>query len=57
MKLTKEQVLGIVRHSLTFAGGILVTKGLIDDATSMELIGGIMTLIGSIWSVVEKNKA
>jgi hypothetical protein len=57
MKLTKEQVLGIVRHSLTFVGGILLTKGLIDEATSMEIIGGIMTLIGSIWSVVDKNKA
>jgi hypothetical protein len=57
MKLTKEQVLGIVRHTLTFAGGILITKGLIDESTSMDIIGGAMTLIGTIWSVVEKNKA
>jgi hypothetical protein len=28
MKLTKEQVLGIVRHALTFIGGIVVMKGL-----------------------------
>jgi hypothetical protein len=57
MKLTKEQVLGIVRHTLTFVGGILITKGLIDESTSMDIIGGAMTLIGTIWSVVEKNKA
>jgi hypothetical protein len=31
MKLTKEQLLGIVRHALTFIGGI-VMKGLVDEA-------------------------
>ncbi len=41
MKLTKEQVLGIVRHSLTFIGGIFVMKGLIDDATLTEIVGGV----------------
>jgi len=57
MKLTKEQVLGIVRHTLTFVGGILVMKGLVDDATFTEISGGVITLIGAIWSVVEKAKA
>jgi hypothetical protein len=55
--MKKEQVLGIVRHVLTFAGGILITKGLIDESTSLDIIGGTMTLVGTIWSVVEKNKA
>ena len=57
MKLTKEQVLGIVRHTLTFVGGVLVTKGLIDDTMATEIIGGVITLVGAIWSVVEKTKA
>ena len=57
MKLTKEQILGIVRHGLTFIGGILITKGLIDDATATEIIGGIITLTGTIWSVINKNQA
>ena len=56
MKLTKEQVLGIVRHALTFIGGIVVMKGLTDEATVTEIIGGVMTLVGTIWSVVDKNK-
>jgi len=56
MKLTKEQVLGIVRHTLTFVGGILIMKGLIDEATITEIIGGVMTLTGTIWSVIDKNK-
>ncbi len=56
MKLTKEQVLGIVRHTLTFVGGIVVMKGLVDEATVTEIIGGVMTLTGAIWSVIDKNK-
>jgi hypothetical protein len=56
MKLTKEQVLGIVRHALTFVGGILVMKGLIDETIVTEVVGGVITLAGSIWSVIEKVK-
>ncbi len=57
MKFSKEQLLGIVRHSLTFIGGILITKGLIDESLLNELIGGVITLTGAIWSIVSKNKA
>ena len=56
MKLTKEQILGIVRHALTFIGGIVVMKGLTDEATITEIIGGAMTLTGAIWSIINKNK-
>jgi hypothetical protein len=54
MKLTKEQVLGIVRHSLTFIGGIIVMKGIADEATVTEIVGGIVTLTGAIWSIISK---
>lgn len=57
MKFTKEQFLGIVRHSLTFIGGILIMKGIVDDALLNEIIGGVTTLAGAIWSIVAKNKA
>ena len=56
MKLTKEQVLGIVRHTLTFVGGVLITKGLIDEGVANELSGASLTLIGGIWSIIDKNK-
>lgn len=56
LKLTKEQVLGIVRHTMTFVGGVLIAKGLIDEGVVTEITGAILTLVGSIWSVVEKNK-
>jgi len=55
MNLSKEQVLGIVRHTLTFIGGIVVMKGLVDEATVTEIIGGVMTLAGTIWSVIDKK--
>lgn len=56
MKLTREQVLGIVRHSLTFIGGFLVMKGLVDETTVTEIVGGVITLTGTIWSIINKNK-
>ena len=55
MKLTKAQLLGIVRHSITFIGGILVMKGLIDNSMVEEIIGGATTLVGAIWSIVGKK--
>lgn len=55
--MKKEQVLGILRHTLTFVGGVLITKGFIDEATATEIIGGVITLVGTVWSVVEKAKA
>jgi hypothetical protein len=55
MKLTKEQVLGIVRHALTFVGGIFVMKGFVDETTVTEIIGGAMTLTGAIWSIIDKK--
>ena len=57
MNLTKEQLLGIVRHAITFIGGILVMKGLLDESMVQEILGGATTLAGAIWSVVDKNKA
>lgn len=57
MKLSKEQLMGIIRHTLTFVGGILITKGLIDEAILTEIIGGVTTLTGAVWSIIEKNKA
>ena len=55
MKLTKEQVLGIVRHALTFVGGIFVMRGLVDETIVTEIVGGVMTLTGAIWSIVSKG--
>lgn len=53
----KEKTLGIIRHALTFLGGVLVTQGVIDDSLFAELFGASMTIIGGVWSVIDKNKA
>lgn len=54
--MKKEQTLGVVRHVLTFVGGIVVMKGFASDSTVQEIIGTALTLVGSIWSVVAKQK-
>lgn len=53
----KDQVLGLIRHALTFVGGIIVAKGLIEEGMVQEVLGGIMTLVGSVWSIASKKKA
>jgi hypothetical protein len=51
-----DVILGIVRHLLTTFGGVLVTKG-ITDATHLEAaVGGIIAIIGVVWSVVKNKK-
>lgn len=54
--MKREVILGVVRHTLTFAGGILVAKGLLDQGVLSEIIGGLMTVIGGVWSVIDKAK-
>jgi hypothetical protein len=56
LKLSKAQVLGIVRHALTFIGGALISIGIVDDVIFTEITGGVITLVGAVWSIVEKNK-
>jgi len=53
--MKKEMVLGIIRHTLTFVGGIFITKGLIDESTLEALVGSGITLIGTIWSILQKK--
>lgn len=50
-----EKILGIIRHLLTFGGGFLVAKGYIDEASVGELVGAIVTVIGTVWSIVAKS--
>ncbi len=56
MKLTKEQLLGIVRHTITFIGGILITNGYLDDSILTEIVGGVTVLTSAIWSIFAKNR-
>ena len=55
--MKREVILGVIRHTLTFAGGILVAKGILEQGLLTEIIGGLMTVIGGVWSVIDKAKA
>lgn len=50
----KDSVLGLLRHLLTFGGGILISKGILDEGTALELVGGIVTVVGGAWSIYDK---
>lgn len=50
------EISGVIRHVLTFVGGILVTTGYLDQGTATQLTGALMTIIGIVWSIKEKTK-
>ena len=52
----KKQILGIIRHLLTFGGGCLVAQDWLDAELMPELIGAIMTIIGGVWSMKAPEK-
>jgi hypothetical protein len=54
--MSKEQFLGIIRHTLTFIGGIAMAKGIIDEGSASEIVGGLMSLAGVVWSFLDKDK-
>lgn len=55
MKVTKEQVFGVIRHGLTFVGAILLLRGQVDQQQWLELSGGIITVASIVWSIFEKK--
>tara|TARA_R100000329_G_scaffold130837_1_gene109973 strand:- start:23 stop:196 length:174 start_codon:yes stop_codon:yes gene_type:complete len=53
--MNKESILSVVRHILTFGGGLLVSKGIgLDEQMMLEAVGSIITLIGIVWGVSQK---
>jgi len=53
----KQFILGIVRHSLTYGGGILTAKGWGDSGDWDQAIGAIITLVGIAWSIWDKRRS
>jgi len=54
--MNKEQILGVFRHILTFVGGTLITKGIFDPELANEIVGTVVTVIGTVWSVISKKR-
>lgn len=51
-----EEMQGLIRHMLTFGGGILVSMGYMDNGTAVQLVGAVSTIIGIVWSYLDKKK-
>lgn len=55
--MSQEQVMGIVRHSLTILAGVLVSKGITDEGTATVIVGGLVGIFGIIWSAYSNKKS
>ena len=53
--MKRKQALGIFRHLLTFGGGLLAGQGVIDEGMALELSGALATVVGIIWSIIDKK--
>ncbi len=49
------QISGILRHILTFGGGLLVASGWISEGLMLDIVGAAITIGGVIWSMVNKT--
>ncbi len=50
-----ETILGLIRHVLTFGGGILASKGILATSDVELAVGAAVTLIGIVWSALSKS--
>lgn len=55
--MQRDQINGLIRHALTVLGGALVAKGVIEEDLMIDCVGITMSIIGVVWSYVEKRKA
>lgn len=53
--MNSAAILGVVRHVLTGLGGFAVASGWATDGMITELVGGIVTVAGVIWSIFDKR--
>lgn len=49
------ELAGLIRHGLTMAGSVLVTKGYTDSTALEAIIGGIMAVVALCWSYWAKQ--
>lgn len=48
-------VLGVLRHVLQLAAGVLVTRGVLDGGSAEALVGGGLSLASVCWYVFGKR--
>ena len=55
MSQTQIFALALLRHVLTFGGGFLTASGYGDAQTVEALTGAVLTLVGGVWSLLDKR--
>ena len=55
--MSGAEIGGVVRTLAAFAGGFLVSRGLVDAGTVTEVAGAIATIAVAIWSILQKKSA
>lgn len=53
--MNKDSILGFIRHLLTFGGGFLTAEGLASADELTAAISATVTLIGFVWSIIDKK--
>ena len=56
LKPMQSLLVALLRHVLTFIGATIVSKGLIDEATMVELVGAAISFLSVGWMAVDKVK-
>lgn len=50
-----EYITATTRHLLTAAGGFLIAQGITNSGTVESITGGVVALIGLVWSLTHKQ--
>lgn len=54
--MSMQQILGLIRHILTTLGGSGMFAGYVSQDEITAIVGGVVTLIGVIWSWLSPEK-
>jgi len=54
--MKKEEILSLVRHTLTGIGAIMIQQGVGSDILWAEITGSALAITGLIWAIRNKRK-
>ena len=54
--MSKEAILGFVRHIMTFGGGFVSSEGLATADEVQAAVAGLVAVIGLVWSIIKNSK-